>query len=182
MTDTEARRLAEQCIADADIEDDEALDGYMERQAIRAPKLARHLLALLERTRLTASERSVVTRYQRGSRHEADQMFDIISRLTTQPEAGGGWQDIASAPKGRKILLYYTQSNGVGRTIIGQYYLSGTLEWSDESPEYCEGDGFAPEGWYEESETHEDIRPIEYAPTHWMPLPSAPLPNSGGGE
>lgn len=55
---------------------------------------------------------------------------------------------------------------------MATYYLENTLEWSDESPYY--GEGFAPEGWYEESDTHDTILPLDSEPTHWMPLPDPP--------
>jgi hypothetical protein len=35
-------------------------------------------------------------------------------------------------------------------------------------------DGYAPEGWYEESETQDAILPTEEPPTHWMALPTPP--------
>lgn len=101
-------------------------------------------------------------------------------RLTSPASAASGWQPIETAPKGRKLLLYYTQSNGVGRTITGQYYLAGTLDWHDDAE--TNGDDYAPEGWYEAVETHEDIQPTESPPTHWMPLPAPPGITSAAPE
>lgn len=82
------------------------------------------------------------------------------------------WQPIETAPKGRKVIAGYANALGKWRTVLARYYSEGTLEWHDQSPLY--GEGYAPEGWYEESETHEDLLPLDPEPTHWMPLPAPP--------
>ncbi len=81
------------------------------------------------------------------------------------------WQPIETAPKGKKLLLGYRNRAGQWRTVTGCYYLPGTLavdeDWSDVG-------GFAPEGWYEESETQDHLWLCDEPPTHWMPLPELP--------
>lgn len=84
------------------------------------------------------------------------------------------WHLISTAPKGRKIIAGYWNQLGKWRTVIARYYLPMTLpstdDWASE-PE-C---NYAPEGWYEESETHEELHKMECQPVLWMPLPPAPL-------
>ena len=85
-----------------------------------------------------------------------------------------GWKTIETAPKGRKVLAGYLNRANKWRTVVACYYLPQTLELSDDWNGDDEGDGFAPEGWYEECENSETINFTEEPPTHWMPLPAAP--------
>lgn len=87
-----------------------------------------------------------------------------------------GWQLIETAPKGKKILAAYQNRYGKWRRIIARYYLPGTLVAGDDD-ETADENGYAKEGWYEESETHDFILPCDCPPTHWQEL-SAP-PNAG---
>lgn len=78
------------------------------------------------------------------------------------------WQPIENAPKGRKLIVGYWNPLGNWRSVMGRYYLDGTLESeTDES-------GFAPEGWYEETEAYEYLMPLDQEPTHFQFLPAPP--------
>ena len=88
--------------------------------------------------------------------------------VAAEREAVAAWRDISTAPLGYKIIAGYWNALGHWRTITARYYTSGTLDLSDDAPET--EDGFAPAGWYEESDTHETLLPCT-TPTHWMPLP-----------
>lgn len=100
--------------------------------------------------------------------HYYREIADLRAALAAESGRGSGWQPIETAPKGRKVIVGYRNSLGKWRTVMGCYYLAGTLE-SD-----ADDSGWAPEGWYEESETHEDIMPCDCEPTHWQPLPEPP--------
>ncbi len=82
------------------------------------------------------------------------------------------WQPIETAPKGVKIIAGYTNPLGNWRSVMARYYVSGTLDCAETGIE--DEDGFAPEGWYEESETHDAILLCDEPPTHWMPIPEPP--------
>ncbi len=84
------------------------------------------------------------------------------------PPAAEGWLPIESAPHGRKLLGAYKNSLGNWRRILMKYYEPETLE-----SEHTES-GFADEGWYEETEVYEELAPVEYEPTYWQHLPTAP--------
>lgn len=84
------------------------------------------------------------------------------------------WQPIETAPKGRILLVGYTNRAGKWRTVRGRYYEAETLE-----SEMSE-DGWAPEGWYEEADNAEEINFTDEPPTHWMPLPAAPTDGGQG--
>ncbi len=89
------------------------------------------------------------------------------------PELGAvkdGWVPIETAPKGKKVIAGYRNRLGNWRSIMARYYLPSSLDNHDIDSE----DEYAPEGWYEESETHETILPTEHQPTHWMPIAASP--------
>jgi hypothetical protein len=56
---------------------------------------------------------------------------------------------------------------------MARFYPAGTLE-SDH-----DDSGFADEGWYEETETHDELLCLG-EPTHWMPLRKPPDPKQEG--
>jgi hypothetical protein len=95
-----------------------------------------------------------------------DQYVDVFGRVTALLTAE--WRPITDAPKGRKLIVGYFNPLGNWRSVMGCYYLDGTLESeTDES-------GFAPEGWYEETEAYEYLMPMDQEPMYWRILPPAP--------
>lgn len=115
-------------------------------------------------------------------------LYEVIATLRLDlklAEATGpapkaeAWQPIATAPKMRKIIVFYTNALGNGRCAMACYYTAHSLEMHDdyaEAGEYDESEGssYAPEGWYEEHDSDNPMMPLQEAPTHWMPLPSPP--------
>ena len=95
----------------------------------------------------------------------------LIRSLPTAPAVGGvpEWRDIATAPKGRKLLVGYHNPAGKWRTIMATYFEDGTLE-SDTTDS-----GWATAGWYEATEAYEYLMPVEIEPELWQPLPPPPV-------
>ena len=103
-----------------------------------------------------------------GAQRIAKALTDAVAALEA-----GGWLPISEAPKGRKVLAGYKNKLGNWRTVTARYYLPQTLLLEDDRDD-LDDDGYAPEGWYEESETQEVILRIEEPPTHFQPLPTPP--------
>ena len=76
-------------------------------------------------------------------------------------------------PIQRKLLVGYWNSLGNWRTVLARYYPAGSLDIHDD---YCHesSDGYAPEGWYEVTETHECMMRLEYPPLFWMYIEQPP--------
>lgn len=94
-------------------------------------------------------------------------------------QAGDAWQPIESAPKtGRTLLLGRFNDLGNWRTMRGQWFSQAAIDQEWEEPD--EGE----EGWYETAVEPDVPNCWPIAPTHWMPLPSAPSPNNSpvGGK
>lgn len=94
------------------------------------------------------------------------------------------WQPIETAPKGLKLLVGYANSLGNWRTVTATYYLPRTLEIDYADYNADDEDGYAKEGWYDETETHDTVMPLEggQAPTHWQHLPPKPINPSTGDK
>ena len=88
-------------------------------------------------------------------------------------EVGDAWQPIATAPKGRKLIVGYPNKLGNWRTVMACYYEEGTLPMADD---YQGDEEWAAPGWYEECESNDqEIFACDEEPTHWQPLPPPPL-------
>lgn len=103
---------------------------------------------------------------------EAGKVFALLAKGLDAFTWAHEWQPIETAPKQKKVIAGYFNPLGKWRSVMARYYVENELEWHDQSPNY--GEGFAPEGWYELCETHEDILPADCEPTHWMLLPAPP--------
>ncbi|MFG5778249.1 hypothetical protein ACFIQF_14365 [Comamonas sp. J-3] len=81
------------------------------------------------------------------------------------------WQPIETAPKDKTILLGYANSHGHWRTMRGEWFSKEEIDELWEDP-----DGVEP-GWFETSVEADDVPNVwRTNPTHWQPLPAAPLP------
>lgn len=89
------------------------------------------------------------------------------------------WQPIETAPKMRKILVFYVNALGKQRCVLACYYNNFALEMDDDYVEVgtfdeASGISYAPAGWYEEHDSDNPLMPLQEEPTHWMPLPDPP--------
>lgn len=110
---------------------------------------------------------------------KSQEWLNAIDQLLAE-RAAHEWRPIETAPKNQKVLVFYRNSLGNGRTVTACYHTQ--LPWSDNAdPSPSDGE-YAPEGWYEASETHEEIHFTDHPPTHWMPLPAAPQPPKGPAD
>lgn len=94
-----------------------------------------------------------------------------------------GWQPIETAPKGKPVLVHYTNELGKGRTIKARYVERFTEESSpdSENDEYNEADDtyYTLPGWYEMIDNWDEYSSVfvHHDPIHWMPLPASPTPD-----
>ena len=81
------------------------------------------------------------------------------------------WQPIATAPRDKTVLLGYRNSHGHWRTLRGEWFSLEEIYDHWEDPEGVDA------GWFEMSVEADDVPNVwRTNPTHWMPLPAAPLP------
>ena len=98
------------------------------------------------------------------------------------------WIDISKQKpeNGNDVLVFYKTETGRKVILLAAYYgthelesnddaFGDDLDYNEEKDEY-----YAPEGWYESCEHHEEygymyITGVEI--THWMPLPEPPQPH-----
>lgn len=108
---------------------------------------------------------------------------ELLGKLT----AAVAWHPIGTAPKNHKLIAGYFNSAGKWRTVTACYHTRLAIaeddyDYSDDAPD----NQYAPEGWYEESDSQETLVFTQCDPTHWMPLPKAPAaratPQAGKGE
>jgi len=94
------------------------------------------------------------------------------------------WMDIDKVrpENGRDVLVSYKADGGRNVVLIAAYFGRYELECNNDSfgddVDYCSrtDEYFAPEGWYEYSEHHEDYPYVYFANdvTHWMHKPEKP--------
>lgn len=97
---------------------------------------------------------------------------ELLALRSPSPDAAmGEWRAIESAPKGRKLILGYRNALGKWRTVTGCYYERGELDFEPEDMDEGDVNGA---GWYEDSDSLDEITFTREPPTHWMPLPVAP--------
>lgn len=134
-----------------------AADAFSERMR----HLAAHYMSALEQVILS---RDIET----ASGIAARALGSNPDRQTPPPSTHvAGWQDISTAPKNTKVLAAYRNELGNWRIVTACYHTQ--LDWSDEYGDHEQE--FAPEDWYEESDSSEVIYPCSKTPTLWMPLP-----------
>ena len=105
---------------------------------------------------------------------ELDALIVVLQADVPRAESPQDWQDIATAPERRKVLVTWVNALGNRRTAMASYWPEGTLEMADDVPDYQvnEAGTNLDAGWWEESEGNDDamFRLIEQM-THWRPLP-----------
>lgn len=114
---------------------------------------------------------AVLARHLTRAFEKLDQAVAVLERL--QAGRDGQWRDIATAPKNKKVLVAYRNALGKWRIVTACYHTQ--LPWSDEEAGLHEAE-YAPEGWYEESDSSETIYRTSSPPTHWRHLPAPPSP------
>ena len=95
----------------------------------------------------------------------------LASQAAMEQKDADRWQPIETAPKDKTILLGHRNSHGHWRTLRGEWFSQEEIDELWEDP-----DGVEP-GWFETSVEADDVPNVWHTnPTHWMPLPAAPLP------
>lgn len=172
MTDIASSRLADAKVWNVAADDENGHSqilcvDWMTSQA--AEKVASHFV-----------DNYVGKPYPNGKGYYTIANVRLIREAETQSTQSNvaGWQDISTAPKNTKVLAAYQNELGNWRILTACYHTR--LDWSDEYGDHEEE--FAPEDWYEESDSSEVIYSTSRKPTHWMPLPEAPLATTEGSD
>jgi hypothetical protein len=82
------------------------------------------------------------------------------------------WQPIETAPKNTKVLVAYLNTRGKWRVVTACYHTQ--FPWPDDYWRDDDESEYAPEGWYEDSDSFETTDPTSETPSHWQPLPPPP--------
>lgn len=101
----------------------------------------------------------------------AEKLAELRARIwpDAQQPVVSAWQPIATAPQnGRTLLLGRFNELGNWRTMRGQWFSTEAIAQDWEDPDDAE------EGWYETAVEPDAPNCWSIAPTHWMPLPTAP--------
>ena len=113
-------------------------------------------------------------------REAADELSAILASSQQQEgvpqERDQGWQDIASAPERRKVMVSWVNDHGKRRTTFASYWPAGTLDINDDAPDdLVDEHGRNVEGgWWESCESGGDDQWLDEPLTHWRPLPDPP--------
>ena len=124
-------------------------------------------------------------------------------RALTQPEVGDSWKpaddykmlraerewisvDDELPDPGKKVIVYYKNYNGLGRTIMAYHAPRWTIESDAEAETYDEYNEvldcyYAMPGWYEQIDNWPDYASCfvnEGEITHWKPAPPEPEQNN----
>lgn len=96
------------------------------------------------------------------------------------------WQPMETGPKGKSVVICFTDGSEVQRITKATYFAVGELDMDDDVPDdaVTEEGKNAHAGWFEDSETREPYYwPLGgyTVPTHWMPLPDPPVASTHGG-
>ena len=95
----------------------------------------------------------------------SDAFQPLVDQSTNPPK---GWRDIGTAPKDRRVLLYYPQL--VPGVVCGVWQEGEFALWQEEE--------FArrpkPHWVNDRSHIHGILNTRAIQPTHWMALPDAP--------
>lgn len=98
-----------------------------------------------------------------------------ILQLHAENEAlkqASAWLPIESAPHRQNVLVGWRNPLGKWRCMKACYFEKDQLD-----SEHTDS-GYAPEGWYEASESNDELAPLlgDQTPTNWQPLPTPPEP------
>lgn len=104
--------------------------------------------------------------------------IDWLKGRVAELEAEREWQPIETAPECKSVFVSYINGCGKRRVVKACYFRPPLHDDCDpfEGCEKSDDEWFAPVGWYEICECHDDmpIVPTDETPTHWRPLGPPP--------